>query len=278
MVIRAGPLFCSSILLIAATLSHAEDAKQLVQRAVQTELAADRDDHSRWLYFEIDQRPGHDVKQWVAETRDGSLRRIVEMNGQAVSEPEQRTKMDGFLRDGWARSKQRKSEQHDDEQAAELLNLLPQAFIWTSQCARGDLTIFHFKPNPQFHPPDLESRVFAAMEGDMAVNTVQFRIVSLKGRLIHDVKIGGGWLGNLNAGGTFDVERRETAKFIWQITETHIHIQGHALIFKTISEQEDDVKTDFSELPGDISMQQAEGRLLRAGDAGKLATSRQPSN
>jgi hypothetical protein len=241
---------------------HAEDAKQLVQQAVQTELAKDRDDHSRWLYFEYDNKPGHSVKQWVAETQDGAIRRVIEMNGQQVPEFEQHKKMDTFLRDPGARAKERKSSQHDDEQAAEMLNLLPRAFLWTNQGTKENVTILHFQPDPQFRPPDLEAKVFAAMEGNMLVDARQLRIVSLKGRLIHDVKIGGGFLGNLHAGGTFDVERRETGKGIWQITETHINIQGHALLFKTISEQEDDIKTGFQQLPGDVSLKKAEGDLL----------------
>jgi len=187
--------------------------------------------------------------------------------------------MDGYLNDLSERSKRRKSEQHDDAQATEMLKLLPEAFIWTNQGARGDMTLLHFRPDPQFHPPDLEARVFAAMEGDMAVDTRQLRIASLKGKLIHDVKIAGGLLGNLNAGGTFDVERRQTAKSIWQIAESHINIQGHALIFKTISEQEDDVKTNFTQLAGDTSLQQAEARLLASGgDIGVTRASAQTSH
>jgi len=205
------------------------------------------------------------VKQWVAETREGSLRRVVEMNGQPVPEAEQRRKMDNYVYDGGSRSKQRKNEQHDDQQAEEMLNLLPQAFIWTSQGASGKLTLLHFKPNPDFRPPDMEAKVFAAMEGDMAVDTGQLRIASLKGRMTRDVLIMGGWLGRLNAGGTFDVERRETGNQIWQIVETHVHIQGHALIFKTISEQEDDVKTEFKQLTNDPSLQQAEQELMKVG-------------
>ena len=209
---RPGRFLLWAIALLSPAFCYADDAKQFVQRAVQTELAKDRDDHSRWIYFEIDRKADRGVKQWVAETRDGSLRRVIENNGQPVPEPEQRRKMDTYLRDSWARSRQRKSEQHDDQQAAEMLNLLPQAFVWTMQGTKGNLTILHFKPDPQFRPPDLESKVFAAMEGDMAVDTEQHRIASLKGKLIRDVKIGGGFLGNLNAGGTFDVERRETGK------------------------------------------------------------------
>ena len=259
---RIPPCLLWALILGQSAASFGQNPKQLVQQAVQTELAADRDDHSHWVYLETDNKPGNTVKQWVAETRTGDLRRVIETNGQPVPMDEQRRKMESFLHDSWAQSKQRKSEQHDDKQAAELLELLPQAFLWTNQGTKGSNTILHFKPDPQFHPPDLEARVFSAMEGDMAVDTEQHRIVSLKGRLIHDVKIGGGLLGNLDTGGTFDVERRETGKSIWQITETHVHIRGHALIFKTISEQEDDQKCNFKQLSKDVSMQQAESELF----------------
>ncbi len=60
------------------------------------------------------------------------------------------------------------------------------------------------------------------------------------------------------------MERRETGEGVWQITETHIHILGHALIFKNISEQEDDVKWAFKPLPASVTMQQAERDLMAA--------------
>jgi hypothetical protein len=253
-------IFAVALVLPAA---RAEDARQFVQRAVQTELKADQNDHTRWMFYETDRTPARNVDQWVAQTREGALVRVVRENGQLVPEAQQRQMMDAFLHDWTARSKQKKSEQHDDEQATELLNLLPQAFLWTEAGTNGDLRVLHFKPNPDFRPPDLEARVFASMEGDMAVDSHQLRIASLKGRLIREVRILGGLVGSLNAGGTFDVERRETGPGIWQITETHVHIQGHALLFKNISEQEDDVKSRFRELTtGDLSLQQAEGDLL----------------
>jgi len=161
-----------------------------------------------------------------------------------------------------AQTKQRKSGQHDDEQAAELLQMLPNAFIWTVAGEKGNEILLHFRPDPQFHPPDLEARVFAAMEGDMSVDREQHRIASLKGRLIHDVKIAYGLFGNLEAGGTFDVERRELRRHVWLITETHVHIRGHALIFKNISEQEDDVKMHFEQIADTTSLQQAQAELL----------------
>lgn len=243
-------------------ISLAQTPKDYVLQAVRTELAASRNDHTHWLYFEIDRQPGKTVKQWVAQARSLSLDRVVERNGQTLPENEQRQEMNAFMSNAGAQTKQRKSGQHDDEQAAELLQMLPDAFIWTVEGEKGNDILLHFEPNLQFHPPDLEARVFAAMEGNMAIDREQHRIASLKGRLIHDVKIAYGLLGDLEAGGTFDVERRELRPHIWQITETHVHIQGHALIFKTISEEEDDVKMDFEQLADSTTLQQARSELL----------------
>jgi hypothetical protein len=254
-------LVCA-ILAGSSAAMNAQDEKQLVQQAVKTELAADAADHSRWLYFEIDRKPHQYVEQWVAQTRMGDLKRVLRENGQQLSEDAQRRRMENFAHDTAAEEKQRKSGQHDDRQATEMLSLLPQAFIWKKAGEQGGDTILEFTPDPNFRPPDYQSRVFAAMQGEMMVDNAQHRIVSLKGRLIRDVKFGYGLFGELSAGGTFDAERREIGKGIWQITETHVHIAGRALLFKSISEQEDDQKSKFTELPGDISFEDAEKRLL----------------
>ena len=243
-----------------------QDARAFVQKAVQNEMAKDNADHSHWLYLEVDQKPEHPVRQWVADTANGSLKRILQIDGRRLTPAEQQQRMNKFLNDPSAQAKQRKSGAHDDKEAAEMLKLLPRAFIWTRVGEKGNNVVLHFRPDPSFNPPDLESKVFAAMEGEMAVDKSQMRIASLKGKMIKDVTIFGGVLGRLNAGGTFDVERRETGGGVWQITETHIHINGHALLFKTISEQEDDVKWDFKQLPAGVTMEQAKNELLEAHD------------
>ena len=257
------PTIAASALFDGQQQRSPEDPRQIVSQAVTTELAANRDDHSRWLYFEVDKKPKNSTTQWVAETPNGDVRRVLESGAKKLSSAEQHKKMDEFVGDPDRQAQQKKAGEHDDRQATELLKLLPDAFTWMNTGSSNGSTVLHFKPSASFHPPDRESRVFAAMEGDMAVDDFQHRIVSLKGHLIRDVKFGGGLFAELKAGGTFDVERRETAKGIWQITETHVHIDGHALLFKSIAEQEDDVKTKFKHLPDDLSLQQAEQELLK---------------
>ena len=269
---RTRPVLFFALPLLTG-LAVAQSPRDIVRQAVQTELVGSSNDHSHWLYFELDRKPDKTVKQWVAQARSVSLERVVERNGQPLPEYQQSQEMSSFINDPGAQSKKRKSGQHDDEQAAELLKILPDAFIWNIEGERGNEIVLHFKPDPQFNPPDLEARVFAAMEGEMAVDRQQHRIATLKGRLIHDVKIGYGLLGNLKAGGTFDVERRELTPTVWEIVETHVHIDGHALIFKTISENEDDVKSHFKQIDGGTSLQQAKQELMQLSPDPAEATS-----
>jgi hypothetical protein len=150
---------------------------------------------------------------------------VLSRNGQPISEAQQRASIDKFIHDPSVQANQRRSGQHDDEQAEALLKLLPVAFIWTQTGSNDKTTTLHLKPDPNFRPPSREARVFSAMEGDMTVENSHHRIQELKGTMIRDVNFGWGLLGKLEKGGSFSVERRETGPGVWQITETHIHIQ-----------------------------------------------------
>ena len=76
-----------------------QDTKQFVQQAVNDELAADRDDHSRWIFHEVDRKPGNTVVQWVAQTGQGDVNRVLSRNGQQISEAQQRATIDKFIHD-----------------------------------------------------------------------------------------------------------------------------------------------------------------------------------
>lgn len=260
--LRKRRLIALMILVGLCATANGQEAKEVVEQAVKTELAANAADHTHWLYYEVDQKPSVAVKQWVAETTPGDLECIVEKNGHLLPRDEASRAMESFAGDVSAQAKQRRNNEQDDKQAEDMLNLLPHAFLWTKTGEEHGDTMLAFKPDPQFHPPTYQSRVFAAMEGVMKIDNTQHRIVSLQGHLMHDVKFGGGLLGDLKAGGSFAVERREIGPGEWQITETHIHIEGRALLFKSISEQEDDVKTKFHQLPASISFAGAEQELL----------------
>ena len=172
-------------------------------------------------------------------------------------------KIESFVRDPSQQAKQHKDSEQDDKRAEEMLRLLPNAFLWTVKSDTNEATTLAFTPDPDFSAPSMEARVFAAMAGEIVVTKPQNRIQTIRGKLIRDVKFGYGILGKMEEGGTFNVERRELAPKIWQITESHVHINGHVLFFKTISEQEDEVKSDFLPTPPATTLEQA-ANLLRS--------------
>jgi hypothetical protein len=258
---------CLLVLVPLSTLpAHAQSSKgltDLVWTAVKTELAAAQDDNSVFLYRDHDRKPTNDVVRLVVETTShGSVSRILERNGNPIPLQQQRTAVENFVNNPALQLKQRRDNQHDDQQATELLKMIPVGFLWsiTSENAR-EITL-SYRPNPNFDPPTMEARVFAAMAGEMVVDRQQYRIKTFKGRLIHDVTFGWGLFGRLSRGGTFDVERRELKPHVWEIVETHVHITGHALFFKSIGDEEDDVESDFRPAPQNTSLQEAAQLLL----------------
>ena len=249
---RVFPAMFGLLLFVASACLQAQTAQGIVQAAVNAELAADTNDHSNWVYRDHDVQPEKDELTLTVETPEGSLKRVLLRRGKPLTADERKEENDriaNYVRDTSARAKRQKANQHDDDQAAELLRMLPSAFVWTVRNETSEFITLGYAPNPAFAPPDMQSRVMSAMAGEMVIARNGNRIRTLRGTLSHDVKFGFGILGKMFEGGTFDVERREIVPDNWQITETHVHMGGHALIFKTIGEQEDEVKTEWKPSP-----------------------------
>ena len=265
-----GNLSLVAFTLVAALYSpqnlHAQasqpQAQKAVEAAVQAELEASRTDKSLWIYRGHDVTPGKDVTYQAVQTPDGELKRIVERWGRpldAAASDEEMSRISEYANDRSAQAKQRKEDAHDDEQASSMLKMLPKAYLWTIVSETPETITLAYQPNPAFDPPNMESHVMGTMAGQMVIVKNGNRIRTLRGKLVGDIKIAFGLIGKLNQGGTFDIERREIAPGLWQITETHVHIGGHAL-FKTIGTQEDEIKTGWKPSPAH-SLQEAAGLL-----------------
>jgi len=240
-----------------AHAAKAQDAKQIVQQAVNAELAAARDDLSHWRYLESEM----DHSQYVVvETEHGALKRHIEEYGRPASAAAiaaDNENIQKFIHDPGMQQKQRQNGAHDDKSATELTNLLAQAFVWKVESETAETVTLSYRPDGNFHPPDMEARVMGDMAGTLIVDRTQHRIRTFKGTLQTDVTIGFGFLARLKQGGTFDIERRQLAPRVWQITESHVHIDGRALFFHSIGEQQDEVKWDFTTVPPGTTLEQA---------------------
>jgi hypothetical protein len=268
---RFVSLFSAFVLSLSAITLYSQQmqdprAQEIVRAAVKVELAADRADHSRWQYRDLNRKPDGEAVYQVVETDHGSVKKKLKHNGQPLTPEELKAedaRIQSFVNDPAQQAKQRKDGEQDDKRAENMLRLLPDAFLWTVKNDTADTVALAFVPDPDFTAPSMETRVFAAMAGEIVINKQQNRIQTIKGKLIHDVTFGWGLFGRMNQGGTFNVERRELAPGIWQITESHVHIDGHVLLFKTINEQEDETKSDFRSTPPATTLEQA-ATILKA--------------
>lgn len=240
--------FSSSVFATPAAQGSDPAALEEVRQAVSAELEANRTDKTNWTYRESDVTPIKNAVYNTIETPQGSLRRLIELDGHPLGPDaagNETSRIQNYIGDSSAQARARRAAQHDDAQATEMLKMLPDAFIWTKASEGADGETLNFRPNPDFDPPDMQSRVMGVMAGQIVISRDSHRIRTLRGKLTDDVRIGFGILGKIDRGGTFNVERRVVGNGSWQITETHVHIGGHALLFHTIGQQEDDVKTDW---------------------------------
>lgn len=149
--------------------------------------------------------------------------------------------------------------------------MLPNAFVFQYAGTSGDNIKLTFHPNPKFDSHSSESYVFHKMDGFVIVNAKEQRLVEISGRLTHRVEFGGGLLGHLDAGGTFDVQREEVVPGHWAITRLKVNMNGRILFFKTISEQQDETDSNFQRIPDSTTL--AEARLMAQKQAGSTPAS-----
>jgi hypothetical protein len=264
----------SILLLIAFCGKSAAEkisAQELVRQVIKNELQANQNDHTHWMYRDSDTVPAKSTVKLVVQTPDGTASKVILLNGHPLTAQQRAqddARMESILTDPSVIAKQRKSAAHDDQQAVSLMKMLPEGFLWSYAGESGGKITLDFKPNPAFQPPTYASRVFAAMAGEMTVDAAQKRLMVLSGKLIQTVEFGWGLFGKMNKGGTFRVVRSQVAPGIWEITETHVHIQGHMLIFKSIDEQEDEISGNYKKTPASMTLREAIDKL-KNGDIAK---------
>jgi hypothetical protein len=262
-VLRHPHLVALAVLALSLPLAHAQTPQQIIQQVVDTERAENKNDHSHWIYLDHSVKPKEQLLCWVATTPQGDVDRVLVKDGRELPEPEQQTQIQKFLHDPHAQKKQIAENAHDYQQVDDILRLLPVGFVWTVVSTTPDEITLHFVPNPSFHPPTHEARVFAAATGDLVADNRQHRIHSVHGQLVHDVTFGGGLLGRLKQGGSFAIEQQQVAPSLWQLTLIHIHLEGNALLFKSISFQEDDDRSRFTEQQSSPTLDQAASAVMQ---------------
>ena len=238
----------------------------LVKSVIYNELhpASTADVH--WKYQLTKEVNGKQEMRAVVETKSGSLDRLLSVAGKPLTGAQESDEEGRILKFSHSPDEQRKAEQSrrkDAEQCNTILKMIPDAFIFEYAGESGHAAKLTFKANPGFVPPSREGKVLQQMAGEMWVDARQKRLISINGRLVNEVKFGGGFLGHLEKGGEFSVKRAEIAPGDWEMTELTVNMQGKALLFKSICVQQKELHSNFEQIPEDLSLADAADLLLR---------------
>jgi hypothetical protein len=261
----AATVLVSVVLLGSATLSQSNSgslgvsANDLARRVITNELKF-QDDHTNWMYRLEKEQYGKKQVEEIIETKEGSLSRLLSINGRPLTAKQQKEEDQRVQELMTSRSAKRKLQRALDAEALQgrrLFKMLPDAFVFNYAGGDGNLVELSFRPNPNFHPPSLEARVFHDMEGEMWVDCKQERLAAFNGRFTQDVKFGLGLLGHLDKGGHFEVRQAEVVPGHWDMTTMSVEMTGRALLFKSIEVQKRENRRDFRQVSDDLTLTQA---------------------
>jgi hypothetical protein len=261
----SAAVLVSIILLGPATLSQSNSgtpgvpAADLARRVITNELKF-QDDHTNWMYRLEKEQYGKKQVEEIIETREGSLSRLLSINGQPLTAKqlvEEDQRVQELMTSRSAKRKLQRSLDAETLQGRRLFKMLPEAFVFNYAGGDGNLVKLSFRPNPNFHPPSLEARVFHDMEGEMWVDCKQERLAAFNGRLTQEVKFGLGLLGHLDKGGHFEVTQAEVVPGHWDMTTMSLAMTGKALLFKSIAVEKMENRRDFQQVSDDLKLTQA---------------------
>lgn len=270
--LKAGmPIPFVFVLLSGAALAQTPSSLQqpaltTVKNVIYNELHPPSTSNIHWKYRLAKASGSKKEIRTVVETRSGSLDRLVALAGQPLNGSQQSDETKRILKFAHDPDEQRKANEarrKDAEQCDSFLKMIPDAFLFEYAGENGAAVKLMFKPNPHFQAPSREGRVLQQMAGEMWVDGRQQRLISISGRLMNDVKFGGGLLGHLAKGGEFTVKRAEIAPGDWELTELTVNMQGKALLFKSIAVQQKEVHSNFERMPDDLTLADAANVLLK---------------
>lgn len=276
-VIKA-PLFTSfkltvALALISTTISLGAQSPQqipaqdLARKVVETEIGPSDRKQDNWSYMKTVEKPGRTEERLVIETSQGEVDRLIAVNGKPLTSEQnekEQARIRNLAQDPSRQDKLRESNQGDSRHIDRIMKLFPDALVFSYGARHGHSVQLLFKPNPEFHPHSREAHILNSLAGEMWVDEQGTQIEEAKGRLMRDVRFGGGLAGHVAKGGHFEVRKIEAAPGDWKISFLEIQMRGKALLFKDISVQQTETHTHFHRVANALTLAQAATMLSQS--------------
>jgi len=243
-----------------------------VDAAAANELHVIQDDGKlplRYRTHKVDSK--EDITREVIETRDGTVARLVERNGQKLTVEEdaaERQRLKEILDSPGDFIKHHKRDDSMRHDSVQLVSQMPQAMIYTYVPGQPQLPgatnrqiVIDFEPDPNYKAQETLDDLLTGIKGRMWIDAQSKRVVRIEGTVQKDVNFGWGILGKINQGGTIVLEQANAAGDRWVYSRLDTHLTMRVVI-KTVAMNNKMTASDFRPLPGPVSVQDAVHTLL----------------
>jgi len=259
-----GPAIAGARAQESLVATEAQTNPQKLVREVVENGRRLKEDPTYWTYRELIRKEGRLETHEVCQTEAGTIDRLVAINNHPLP-PEQQRREDARVQMLLANPAEiRKEKQKQREDAAKQYRMFatfPDAFRYQYAGTEGRLIRLKFGPNPDFVPDSRQEEVLHHLAGTIWVDPQQKQLARIDGELTSEVKFAGGLLGHLDQGGVFSVRFRQVDSGQWLMAGIRVNMNGKALLFKTISVQEEREFEDYRRVPSNLTLRQAEESL-----------------
>jgi len=236
---------------------------QLVREVVYNELH-DHERHGYWRYtIERHSQQGTRVEEQL-ETAEGPITILDRNNGRQLNAAERQAeqeRLNHLLNSASEQARHRQDFVADEQRIGRIVALLPDAFLYEYAGEENGCYRLRFRPNPDYPARSIEARIFHAMSGELWVSARYKRLARLDGHLEENVDFGYGILGRLYKGGWFRLQRMQVSATDWKTEHLEVHMNGRAMLFKTIARETSEARGGFAPVPPGISLAQGVAML-----------------
>jgi hypothetical protein len=247
---------------------------QLVREVVYNELH-DHQQHGYWRYW-IERRLQKETRlEEQVETAEGPVARLDQSNGHpldAARRHAEDNRLSDLLNSPSEQASYRQQYADDEKRIGRIVALLPDAFLYEYAGEEDGCYRLRFRPDPNYPARSIEARIFHAMSGELWVSKRYKRMARLDGHLEENLDFGFGILGRLYKGGWFRLQRTRVSPADWKTERLEVHMNGRAMLFKTIARETSEHRGGFVSVPAGMSLVQGVSLLDQAGADGAGAS------
>ena len=247
--------------------------KSWAEAASVTEQTVINDDGSyplRYRVRKVDAKT--DTTRDIIETRQGSVARLVQRNGQpltAEDDAAERERLNDLINSPKDFAKRHKRDASARGYAIELVRQMPQAMIFSyapGQPQRPNFPtpqiVLDCVPDPSYKPPTIVSQVLTGLQGRFWIDRNTKHVLRVEGRVLRSVDFGWGFLARIYPGGTVEFEQVNAGGDRWAYSLLRENITVREMMVKTVQQHTTMDTAEFQLLPAPIDYQEAIRILL----------------